>query len=143
MSEEVIRTEAEESGQFYDGPPIPVHVTKETYRQEAAEHVSYMQYNLTGGGQLPTQILPRNPQRKRAIVSFLAGVNSPKLTYHYDPGQLQNGNGYPVLTGQNPVLEVKNERALYALCLSGAANATAQIAVMDEYYAAEARESYS
>lgn len=133
--EYAIQDESEEPGQFYEGSPIPVRITGEAVKSEAAERVSYNHYPITGANTVPTQLLPRNPNRKRAVIFIVAQTNSPVLFLHNDPSIVLQ-NGYQLLGASNS-LEIKNQRALYAF-IQSPAGSTVNLSVMDEYYDVDA-----
>jgi hypothetical protein len=130
-AEYAIMDEQEEPGQFYEGLPVPVRITGEAVKSEAAERVSYNQYALTGANTQPTYILPRNPNRKRAIIQVVAQTNSPVFLLHNDPSIVMQ-NGFRLL-GATSSIEIKNQRALWGF-ITGPAGSTINISVMDEYY---------
>lgn len=133
--EYAIQDESEEPGQFYEGAPIPVTITGEATKAESAERVSYNTYNITGANTAPTPLLPRNPNRARAIINIVAQANSPVFFLHSDPSLVLQ-MGFRLL-GTNSSIEIKNQRALWGFVQSPAGG-TVTLAVMDESYDVDA-----
>lgn len=134
MTTPPITDESEESGQFADRFPIPVHIEEDgrSRRPAAAERASYNTFVVTFSDPAPKMILPRNPRRKEALIYEIIQTGGPSPIISYDFAGIQDGSGY-VLGGAGHTLTLKTQREVWAWNSNRAAGSFT-ISVMDQFY---------
>jgi hypothetical protein len=134
MTQPPIMDESEESGQFGDRFPIPIHIEDDgqTRRPAAAERASYNTYLISFTNTAPVLILPRNPRRKEAYIYEVQQASGPVPLISYDYAGIQDGSGM-TLAGAGTTITVKAQREVYAWNGNRAAG-NFTISVMDQFY---------